>query len=559
VYKLTVVAGPNRGTSYAIRDGENGIGRQSGNVVVLSSSKVSKRHCVLVVDNERVLLRDENSANGTFVNGELAKRKELHPGDRISVGEYVFELRQPRARGQAPGVGGALQRLQPDGNVIQFPVAHSGSVGGAVSDPAASWGGIDAATRGPQGPPKDLLGKVTWFFENQVMPAFYQLNLKYEWKMIAVALFGAFLVANLAVSVYPVVNASRKAAIREIARRASFMGREIADRNAKYLSQNAESKVELGIAENAYGVRVVVLTDLDQRVIAPANRLNEYLTTGREAVIAKKASDKFKAGGESGVLSADNELVVAVEPVKIFDSQRARNVVVAMVVVSIDATLLSSDIGEIGLTFAETLILTGILGGILLLILYRLTLRPFQVLSDDMDKVLKGELSEVTREYQLPELNGLWDLINSALSRANSKSGPGASGEAGGSAAIGLSAVSNFAQLVAAGNTSSGVVVCDADKRVLYMNGKFEDISGIRLDSAQGQDFSAVARDQSLGAFVADLLDRASAALGGEMPSEEYSFSGVAYRVSATAFEGSRLGSGTQCFLLVATPTGGDG
>ena len=52
MYRLTVVAGPNRGTSYPLHEGETTVGRLSVNSIVLNSSKVSKRHCVLVVTDE---------------------------------------------------------------------------------------------------------------------------------------------------------------------------------------------------------------------------------------------------------------------------------------------------------------------------------------------------------------------------------------------------------------------------------------------------------------------------------------------------------------------------
>jgi PAS domain-containing protein len=111
--------------------------------------------------------------------------------------------------------------------------------------------------------------------------------------------------------------------------------------------------------------------------------------------------------------------------------------------------------------------------------------------------------------------------------------------------------------MLAAASPQSGIVVCDAEKRILYMNEKLEEMTGIRSDAAKGQDFISVARDQSLGAFIADLFDRAGAAMGGEGPSEDYEFSGTAYKVSASAFGGQGEGASAQCFLLVAIPSGG--
>ncbi|MGZ3710059.1 MAG: FHA domain-containing protein, partial [Bdellovibrionota bacterium] len=122
MYKLTVIAGPNRGTSYAVQNGENSIGRQTGNQIVLASSKVSKKHCTLVVDNGELLVKDQGSSNGTFVNGILTKLRKIKSGDRISVGEFVLELTEPVSRpSTAPAVPSAF-----GGNVVQlqFPGSH---------------------------------------------------------------------------------------------------------------------------------------------------------------------------------------------------------------------------------------------------------------------------------------------------------------------------------------------------------------------------------------------------------------------------------------------------
>lgn len=68
MYKLTVISGPNRGTSYALQDGgELTIGRQSENSIVLNSSKVSKKHCTVQMSSGDVIIKDLGSSNGTFV------------------------------------------------------------------------------------------------------------------------------------------------------------------------------------------------------------------------------------------------------------------------------------------------------------------------------------------------------------------------------------------------------------------------------------------------------------------------------------------------------------
>ena len=90
MHRLVIVSGPNRGSSFALIEGENSIGRQMDNHIVLSSGKVSKRHCALLVTANEVFLRDEGSTNGTFVNGTRIQQADLSDGDVIVVGRVVL-------------------------------------------------------------------------------------------------------------------------------------------------------------------------------------------------------------------------------------------------------------------------------------------------------------------------------------------------------------------------------------------------------------------------------------------------------------------------------------
>lgn len=554
MFRLTVIAGPNRGTSYSVQEGETTIGRQAGNSVVLPSSKVSKKHCVLVVSDGEVIIKDQGSSNGTFVNGILTKARKVKSGDRLSVGEYVFELRQPseRAPRAAPAVAGL-------GNVIQFPGSQGmgglPAPGGLPSSMGSGMGGIsgqpNATSRNEM--PKDLKGRAIWLFENRVMPVFYGLNLKHEWRILVLGMFGAFVLANLVISVYPLIESNRVAVVREAGKRASFMAKMIAERNAPYLAARAETKTEVGSIENADGVRVAVLTDMDVRVLAPGNRMGQFLASGAEAVVAVRARDAFRGGRETGlVFTPDTDTLVAVEPVKVVSPTAGRNVVVGMAVVSVDTSLYTPDLGEMGMIYSETLILTGVLALAILLILYRMTLKPFQVLNEDMDRVLKGDMGQVTHEFKMEEMNSLWEIINSALQRVPRGADGGSSDLGGGMG--GGNPEEYVAPLRALGGLlKSGIVLFDQDKKVLYMNAMFEEMSGIRLDSAMGQDIGTVARDQSLGQMVQDLFSRAP--VGGEGIVEDYDFSGISCKLVGGAF-GPPGGTG-KAYLLAAVKAEG--
>ncbi|HEU4928271.1 MAG TPA: FHA domain-containing protein, partial [Candidatus Krumholzibacteria bacterium] len=51
---------------FALDDGEHTVGRSSENAVQVAMARVSKRHAMIRVDGERLLVRDLGSRNGTF-------------------------------------------------------------------------------------------------------------------------------------------------------------------------------------------------------------------------------------------------------------------------------------------------------------------------------------------------------------------------------------------------------------------------------------------------------------------------------------------------------------
>ncbi len=527
MYRLTVIAGPNRGSSFPIQEGENSIGRQTGNIIVLPSARVSKKHCVVHLHGGDVMLSDSGSSNGTFVNGSLARNKRLKAGDRISVGEYVLELASGQSR--FPAIQSPQRGLSSGAKVIAFPTTPSDPVGAN------------------SGPPKDLKGKLIWVVDEQVMPVFYGLMLKYEWKNVAGMALAVFLLLNLLISVFPMIEAGKQTVVSESRMRAGFMARQIVEKNTAAMAARAETKTEVGGIPREPGVRLAVLTDIEGRILAPASKLNSYLTSGYEANMAIQGKNQFRSGKETGFTAYLDPIVVAIEPVKVLNPAKGMNEVVGMAVVSIDTTLSTPDVGELGLTYGQTLILTGLLGGLIGLILYRMTLKPFQVLNDDMDKVLKGEMSQVTQEFKIPELDSLWDVINSAIQRVSRASGSESSGGSGSFGSSGSGGEDLSAPIRMMGQFSRfGIALLDDQRHVIYLNPVFEEVTGIRSDDALGRDLASVARDQAFASFSEDLVSRVSP--GSEGFAEEFEFSGVGFRVHVAAF--GNVGASPKAYLF---------
>src|ERR1700677_1808692 len=89
--KLRVLGGPCSGKTVRVPRGKLVIGRAEGCDLRLSSEFVSSHHCVLLLDDYTLRIRDLGSKNGTFVNGRRVGTSVtilLHD-DTISVGELT--------------------------------------------------------------------------------------------------------------------------------------------------------------------------------------------------------------------------------------------------------------------------------------------------------------------------------------------------------------------------------------------------------------------------------------------------------------------------------------
>lgn len=85
------------GDDYRLREGRNVIGADKGecDVVVTGDVGMSAKHAVVMYRDGKFMIRDNDSVNGTYVNGTDIFGKEsveLKPGDRIRLGGTEFIL-----------------------------------------------------------------------------------------------------------------------------------------------------------------------------------------------------------------------------------------------------------------------------------------------------------------------------------------------------------------------------------------------------------------------------------------------------------------------------------
>ena len=523
MYRLVIVSGPNRGSSFNLIEGENSIGRQMDSHIVLTSSKVSKRHCSLMVTPNEVFFRDDGSTNGTFVNGALTKKQTIKPGDKIGVGEFVLELAKTGApvhiAAQYPPMtmGSSALAHQP-AMAMGMPAQHQQPMLSAVPQFNSEREAVEE--------PQDLPGKVSFAFENKAMPFFYGMLMKNEYRAIVAVLFALLTAISVTGSIMPMQDLAENAIKTEARTRAKLLSRELADRNLPMIASHTESQIDLSLWEGDETVKLAVITNTNLQIIAPQSRLNQLFAGGREAAFAMVVAKAFREGEGRGIGAfVDDHTAVWIEPIRTMDSKQMKPQISGMAIVSIDfSNNLIAD-GGLGVTYGIGFCIAGLAALIVYFILLRLTLRPYEVLNDDIDQVLRGELPKATHEFKISELDGLWDNINAALQRIPKNGGGGAdfSGdEAPVNWALELAAVRAVAE-----SSGYGFLAFDSQLKVVAMNEQFEEMSGIRAE-AIGQTLSQMARDQSFVLLIQSLLDKAGTSPT-RSSTDQTEFSGVMY------------------------------
>jgi len=81
---------------FSLAAGEVTIGRTVGNTIVIDNAGVSRRHAVIRVKGDKMVLEDLGSANGTFVRGQRIEEYELRDGDEIAIVKHRLVYRVPK-------------------------------------------------------------------------------------------------------------------------------------------------------------------------------------------------------------------------------------------------------------------------------------------------------------------------------------------------------------------------------------------------------------------------------------------------------------------------------
>jgi len=88
--------------SFDLKLGVNRLGRTQDNDLPIDRATVSTLHCELIWMNDSVVVRDRESTNGTFIDGQRIQTATLEPGQTLRVGDVEMFLDTAKASISVP-------------------------------------------------------------------------------------------------------------------------------------------------------------------------------------------------------------------------------------------------------------------------------------------------------------------------------------------------------------------------------------------------------------------------------------------------------------------------
>jgi pSer/pThr/pTyr-binding forkhead associated (FHA) protein len=91
---LVIRSGSFKGVRFELTADETLIGRNPGTDITLLDEGISREHALLTYEGEqdRYVIEDLQSTNGTKINGKRIRSQALAPGDEIQIGHTRFEF-----------------------------------------------------------------------------------------------------------------------------------------------------------------------------------------------------------------------------------------------------------------------------------------------------------------------------------------------------------------------------------------------------------------------------------------------------------------------------------
>ncbi len=512
-----------------VGEGNFKIGRGPECDLRLQSNSVSKQHALLVVKSGRAAIVDLGSANGVFVNGILIKKQRVRPEDEIKIVDFVLKVGgQGQNHGTNPGFSapaGASRRPQP-----QYAAGYDGN---AALNMDFSAGEPQAMSQ-QQAPPVAVTPqeKFLEIMDQKVLAPYFSVVKSFDWRwLLACILLGALL-SSVLLSVLPVIRWGKTITTKEALARAHTIASQVVRENYRILSKTHDNtRLTVEAAEAEKGVKSAYIVEPKTRtVLAPSKYFAKNITEPYQTL----AINRIVEGKEDQVsVSQDDDEWIVAQPIRLYSPDTNENLLQGIVLITFQIT---SEVTSTFQPMVEASLFAMLFSLFAFFFIYKMVTHPISQIQSQLDAALKGDSVAITAEAKLPELEGLVNTINFAISRLKQAGGGMADISADDSEMqdkLLISVVQNFDT-----GTSDAILCLDREKRVRFVGKALEEMLSMRNQYAQGQNISEACKDPGFAGTAIDMAERVIASLG-ESQTATLDINGIARVMGAVGLKSS--------------------
>lgn len=99
--RLVLLSEGFTGRTYELKTEKTTVGRVEDNTFHIPDGSVSSHHAEILLRGNEVVIKDLNSTNGTFINGERITEAVLRPGQSLRFGMVELRLESPESGASA--------------------------------------------------------------------------------------------------------------------------------------------------------------------------------------------------------------------------------------------------------------------------------------------------------------------------------------------------------------------------------------------------------------------------------------------------------------------------
>ena len=389
MWAIKFLSGSMAGQEIHLQKGLVILGKEDSCQVSIPDSGISKKHAQITVRDENILIEDLDSSNGTYVEGKQIYSHILNTGDRVALGNVVFEVRKK-------------QQAQPLSHPYMSPYPSS--------QPMAAEG---AQSTMPQDKVnvEGVQKKVTGYLHNVVLPGVYKLAEWVEFKWVVGIFVIGFIFLVTFFSSFPLIQILRSSVEQESLNNAESIAITLEKLNRTPLQKGLETALNVSYAQRRPGVtKALIISAVSGRILAPAELAHSY----PKIPFIHKARKLDKVTVEK----IDSSTVAAMAPIRFYNPKTGENNPMAYSVVIYDMGALTKGNAQTISLMVQNLFIACVLGLIIFFFLINLIEFPIRSINRQLNQSLKDDRTPpVSVDYQSSVLQALCSNINSALNR----------------------------------------------------------------------------------------------------------------------------------------------